>query len=103
MFAIHNKITGLWLPPPINAQGKRQRAGGTFVEPGLMPRLFTSSSAAKNALRYWLAGHIRQVWYSWSDEYDYTKDYTWESTPQPNRNPDEWEVVEVTVVLKQGE
>lgn len=53
LYAIRQISTGKYLP-----QSGRRKRGYTYDEPSdvLAPRLFTSTGAAKNALRWWLEG-----------------------------------------------
>lgn len=100
-FALQRKSDGVIMP---DYPG---RAGGTYVDPDDprthrgTPRLFGTSTAAANALRWWAAGRVR-VEYSGSgnpfDVFGEDVEITGlKSDSVAGRNADDWEIVPVEV------
>jgi hypothetical protein len=86
-YAAYNKVTGLYLPP------MPTKRGGTWLEPGKVPRIFTTRPAAKNALSWWLSGHFTKFY---STDPLTGDDKVLEKTePVVGRIASEWEVVEM--------
>lgn len=96
MYALQRKSDGAFMPD------KPGRTGGTYVDPDNrvthrnIPRLFSTKTAASNALRWWAQGkadHVRELpcGPDWVDD----GGYSIEITPVEGRNAGDWEIVSV--------
>lgn len=102
LFAIRHKATGEFLPE-LSGQGR----GYTFTSPlpvsSETPRLFRSARAAKLALRAWLHGPYERVWET--DEWgggQVVVGTAPRATPPADRNPDEMEIIPVTLTWSEA-
>lgn len=98
MYALRRKRDGKLMP------GFKGRAGGTYVNPDDpnshtgTPRLFTTSKAAGDALRWWSKGYVRVRDVQIGHPLDAPEfDQEWSTDPVAGRNAEEWEVVTVEV------
>lgn len=106
-FAIRRKRDGMMMP------GFAGRAGGTYVDPDKRnthngtPRLFTSKKGATEALRWWANGRVRKEFgYGGIDDIfgGHSCEVTGlQSEKVAGRNAEDWEIVSVELVIKQGE
>ncbi|MGE3487274.1 MAG: hypothetical protein AB7L09_21360 [Nitrospira sp.] len=99
-YACRNKKTGLYLPIMVPAA----RRGHTHTEPThpdkVPPRLHRKEQHAKSALRAWLAGKIEDSYGPSSWESNVDDQFYREVKPQPDRIPEDWEVIPVYLIRK---
>ena len=81
-YMIRHKQAHTWLP--YATQRNQTSATLTDAQP---PRLFTTPTAAQNALRWWCAGESYQRWKN--------DDSTLETRPVPERQQEEMEIIAV--------
>lgn len=97
IYAILHKPTGVFLPEMQYARG------GTYTEltDKRPPRLFSTRTAAANALRHWLAGILSTTWVPDQSSHDIfgEGDYKREILPQPHRKAEEMEIVQVNITV----
>lgn len=97
-FAIRHKPSRTYLP--LFKGG--QRRGTTYIDLPFVgaPRLFTTQTAARNCLRWWLAG-VPTPEYD-TDEWSQSEVKVGASPGKgdPNRKAEDMEVVKVTLVVK---
>ena len=100
MYMIASRDRQFYLPAPIGYKGR----GGTHVEPEPMkaspypPRLFPSATSARKALTWWLKGRVAVYCIS-GDGWGYGDREEWGLTPAPERKAEDWEVVQVDLML----
>lgn len=101
MFAIQQISTGKFMPTYRGGQ----RRGTTFIEPkdfSSIPRLFKRKQDADGVLKQWLEGQLHPKYSAdpiFSDNVEFVG---MEAVHQPNRDPTDYLVLEVEVVVKQG-
>lgn len=91
-FAIRHNPTGRFLPEL--GKGKGYTHHEPMAQEDAPPRMFTRHSSAANALRFWLKG---KMWNSRGQDWEgeYYEDLNIQ--PQPDRIPEDMEVVEITL------
>lgn len=92
-FVIRDKTTDLYLPPGRGWEGR----GYTHAIPSdpsvCLPRMFHSQLDAERALRCWLRGVYE------SERDDGNSYWTGKITPQPDRIPENMEIVRMVITL----
>lgn len=95
-WAIRQKSTGLYLPNTVRWRGSTHTEPG---DPAENIRLFNTESGAAASLRWWLKGRTVKVWTVgyYAGSFDEVDDL--DTTPAPERNADDMEVVPVVLML----